>query len=119
MQRLLAHLLLLVYAGAFLHCQVLPVRAPGPGVAAASHGPARGVCKKGGPVAQASAAEVAFGKALPHGPALLPAEAWVNLFLALCYPVRPAGRVPAASPALSVAGVFANHPNKAPPVRFS
>ena len=116
MQRLLAYLLLLVYAGAFLHCQV---RAQGPGVAAVGSGPARGVCKKGGPVARASAAEVTFSKATPHGPALLPVEAWANLLLALHYPVRTAGRVSAASLALPVAGVFANHPNKAPPVRFS
>jgi hypothetical protein len=121
MQRLLAHLLLLLYAGAFLHCQVLPVRPDAAGRAAVSGGPSRGVCKKSGPVGQASADETVVAKADPHSPspALLPADAWVNLYLALRYPARRAALAAAASPALPVADVFANHPNKAPPVRFS
>ncbi len=120
MQRLLARLFLLIYAGAFLHCQVVPVRSQVPG-GATEVSAARGVCKKGGPVAQASASDsdITFSKATPHGPALLPARDWLNLCLALLYPARPAGLAPAANPSVPLAGAFANHPNKAPPIRFS
>jgi len=123
MQRLLAHFLLLLYAGVFLHCQVLPARV-GSAENQADTTQQRsdaGLCKKKLQTVQAdSQADHAHQvKAeLPRLDLCLGSD-----FAALCFgllfpAVRPTLN-PTRGPNLGSAQVFANHPNKAPPVRFS
>lgn len=122
MQRLLSHLLLLLYAGVYLHCQPLPI---GAGSAAAGNGtqqqqPRSGSCKK---KAQTVQAETKVEKQLAQVK-LFPLDATLNgdlaaLYFGLLFPAHQPTLNPTRGPNASPAQVFANHPNKAPPVRFS
>ena len=122
MPRLLAHLLLLLYAGLFLHCQPLPARAR---ATATSYNtrpePARpGFCKKKVPAVQASPpADYAQSVKAKLPPLHLVPGSFAAVFFGLLFPADAAGIAPARGPASGPAQVFANHPNKAPPVRFS
>ncbi|MBT9395095.1 hypothetical protein KLP40_18150 [Hymenobacter sp. NST-14] len=123
MSRLLAHLLLLLYAGITLHCQPLPARvlASTPDYSSQQESSRTGLCKKKLQTVQADPqadqASVVKTKLLPLDLSLgadFPALYFGLLFPADEPPLNPA-RGPNAGPELS----FANHPNKAPPVRFS
>ena len=122
MQRLLSHLLLLLYAGIYLHCQPLPV---GAGSAAADSGtqqetPRNAACKKKPQTVQAETKaekQLAQAKLLPLDAAL--SSDLVALYGGLLFPAHQPTLNPTRGPTAGSAQVFANHPNKAPPVRFS
>ena len=123
MQRLLSHLLLLLYAGVYLHCQPLP---GGVGSAAADSGtqqetPRNATCKKKPQTVQADTKvakqQVAKAKLLPLDAAL--STEYSALYFGLLFPAQQPSLNPTRGPTGSPAQVFANHPNKAPPVRFS
>ena len=123
MQRLLSHLLLLLYAGIYLHCQPLPVGAVS---AAADSGtqqetPRNATCKK--KKLQTVQAETKAEKQLAQAK-LLPLDATlgsdlVALYFGLLFPAHQPALNPTRGPTAGAAQVFANHPNKAPPFRFS
>ena len=122
MQRLLSHLLLLLYAGVYLHCQPLP---GGAGSVAGSgtqqRTPRNATCKKKTQTVQANTKvekrQLAQAK-LPTLDAALSGDLvapYFGLHFTAYQPTLNLTRGPAAR----AAQVFANHPNKAPPVRFS
>ena len=122
MQRLLSHLLLLLCAGLYLPCQPMPV---GAGMAAGGgtqqESPRPASCKKKPQTVQAEATvekqQLAHARMLPLQATLsggLPA-----LYFGLLYPAPQPTLNPTRGPTAGPALVFANHPNKAPPVRFS
>lgn len=122
-QRLLAHLLLLIYAGAYLHCQGLPARAGG---AENQTGNTQqrsdaGLCKKKLQTVQA----VSQADHAQQVKAQLPlldlcrGGEFAALHFGLLFPADQLNINPARGPNLGSPQVFANHPNKAPPVRFS
>ena len=123
MPRFLSHLLLLLYAGVFLHCQPLP--GPAASVAGTSDSQQEqsgtGLCKKKLQTVQADPANVKELVAKHHP---LPLDAGVAteyaaLYFGLLFPADQPTITPARGPNAGPAQVFANHPNKAPPVRFS
>ncbi|MFD2784699.1 hypothetical protein [Hymenobacter rubripertinctus] len=123
MPRFLSHLLLLIYAGVFLHCQPLP--GPAASVASTSDSPQEqsgtGLCKKKLQTVQADPATV---KALAAKQHPLPLDLCLGgdfaaLYFGLLFPADQPTITPARGPDAGPAQVFANHPNKAPPVRFS
>lgn len=121
MQRLLSHLLLLLYAGVYLHCQPLPTRAGSVGAGQdTQQQPRSGSCKK---KAQTVQAETKVEKQLAQAK-LFPLDATLSgnlaaLCFGLLFPAHQPTLNPARGPNAGPAQVFANHPNKAPPVRFS
>ncbi|MBC6609271.1 hypothetical protein H8B13_20800 [Hymenobacter sp. BT188] len=123
MQRLLSHLLLLLYAGVYLHCQPMPV---GAGSAAASGGtrqevPRSATCKKKLQTVQADTKvekqQLAQAKLLPLDAAL--GSDFMALYFGLLFPAHQPALNPTRGPTAGPALALANHPNKAPPVRFS
>ena len=123
MQRLLSHLLLLLYAGVYLHCQPLPA---GAGSAVAGSGtqqeaPHSASCKKKLQSVQAETKaekrQMAQAKLPPLDAAL--SSNLVVLDSGLLFPALRPTLNPTRGPTIGCAQVFANHPNKAPPVRFS
>ncbi|GAA3977118.1 hypothetical protein [Hymenobacter antarcticus] len=123
MPRFLSHLLLLLYAGVFLHCQPLP------GLAASVAGTSdsqqkqsgSGLCKKKLQTVQADPAAVKELAAKYHP---LPldtgvATEYAALYFGLIFPADQPTITPARGPNAGPEQVFANHPNKAPPVLFS
>ena len=123
MQRLLSHLLLLLYAGVYLHCQPLP---GGLGSTAAGSGtqqeaPRNATCKKKPQTVQADTKvakqQVAQVKLLPFDAALN--SEFAALYFGLLFPAHQPTLNPTRGPTAGPVQVFANHPNKAPPVRFS
>lgn len=123
MSRLLAHLLLLLYAGLFLQCQPLPARAA---ATATSYGsqqesPRTSFCKKKLQSVQASP-QADFGqvvKAKLPPLHLLVGNGFAAVYLGLLFPADTPVITPARGPNAGPEQAFANHPNKAPPVRFS
>ena len=123
MQRLLSHLLLLLYAGVYLHCLPLP---GGLGSAVAGSGtqqetPRNATCKKKPQTVQADTKvekqQVAKAKLLPLDAAL--SSEYSALYFGLLFPAHQPTLNPTRGPTAGPAQAFANHPNKAPPVRFS
>ncbi|MBT2557599.1 hypothetical protein J7E24_07375 [Hymenobacter sp. ISL-91] len=123
MSRLLAHLLLLLYAGLFLQCQPLPARAA---ATAASYGsqqkaPRTSFCKKKLQSVQANPL-ADFGQRVK---AKLPpldlslGDGLAALYLGRLFPADKPVLTPTRGPNLGPGQAFANHPNKAPPVCFS
>ena len=122
MQRLLSHLLLLLYAGVYLHCQPLPVGAGSVAAdgSAQQETPRNATCKKKPQTVQADTKvekELAQAKLLPLDAALNSDLA--ALYFGLLFPAHQPTLNPTRGPTAGPAQVFANHPNKAPPVRFS
>lgn len=123
MSRLLAHLLLLLYAGLFLQCRPLPARAT---ATAASHDtqhkvPRTSSCKKKLQTVQTSP-QADFGQVAKAK--LPPLDLWLGggfaaVYFGLLFPADEPVLTPACGPNAGPGQVFANHPNKAPPVRFS
>lgn len=123
MQRLLAHLLLLIYAGVFLHCQVLPARV---GSAENQAGTTQqrsdtGLCKKKLQTVQADSRtdHAQQVKAELSRLDLCLGSDFTARYFGLLFPAVQPMLNPTRGPNLGSAQVFANHPNKAPPVRFS
>jgi hypothetical protein len=116
-------LLLLLYAGVYLHCQPLPVRADGAaGVGGNRQEQRRGtLCQKKLQTVQAATqaeqAHQAQAKLLPLDLCL--GSDFAALYFGLLFPAHQPTLNPARGPNARPAQVFANHPNKAPPVRFS
>ncbi|TGD76965.1 hypothetical protein [Hymenobacter wooponensis] len=123
MSRLLTHLLLLLYAGIYLHCQPLPARVLTPPTDYSSQQapPQTGLCKKKLQTVQADPqadhAPVAKAKLLPLDLAL--GDDFPALYFGLLFPADEPTLNPARGPNAGPEQSFANHPNKAPPVRFS
>ncbi|GAB2798327.1 hypothetical protein HNQ93_004304 [Hymenobacter luteus] len=123
MSRLLTHLLLLLYAGVYLHCQPLPARVPTTttGLGSPQEQSQTGLCKKKLQTVQADpqadhAPEVK-AKLLPLDLAL--SGDFPALYFGLLFPADEPTLNPARGPNAGPEHSFANHPNKAPPVRFS
>ena len=123
MQRLLSHLLLLLYAGVYLHCQPLSV---GGGSAAAGNNtgqqaPLNATCRKKPQTVQAGTKvekkELVQAKLQPLDAAL--SGHFPALYFGLLFPAHQPTLNPTRGPTTGPAQAFANHPNKAPPVRFS
>lgn len=123
MPRLLSHLLLLIYAGVFLHCQPLLARAAATDT---SYGTPQessraGLCKKKLQTVQTSPladyGQVVKAKLPPLDLSL--GDGFAALYFGLLFPADEPVITPARGPNAGPAQVFANHPNKAPPVRFS
>ncbi|WP_156126294.1 hypothetical protein [Hymenobacter sp. DG25B] len=123
MSRLLAHLLLLFYAGIYLHCQPLPARAlaTATGYASQQEPSQTGLCKKKLQTVQADPqaepAQVAKAKLLPLDFVL--GGDFPDLYFGLLFPANEPTLNPARGLNAGPGQSFANHPNKAPPVRFS
>ena len=123
MQRLLSHLLLLLYAGVYLHCQPLPAGAGSAGAGGGSRQetPRSATCKKKAQTVQADIKvekkQLAQAKLLPFAAGL--GGDFAALYFGLLFPAPRPTINPTRGPNLGSAQVFANHPNKAPPVRFS
>ncbi|AYA39021.1 hypothetical protein D3Y59_17715 (plasmid) [Hymenobacter oligotrophus] len=123
MHRLLTHLLLLLYAGIYLHCQPLPARAPATtiGLGSPQEQSRTGLCKKKLQTVQADPqadhAQIAQAKLLPLDLALN--SDFAALYFGLLFPADEPTLNPARGPNAGPEQSFANHPNKAPPVRFS
>ncbi|SDY67458.1 hypothetical protein [Hymenobacter psychrophilus] len=122
MPRLLAHLLLLLYAGVFLHCQPLPTRAA---ATATRYGTQQqssrnGLCKKKLQLVQANP-QANYGQAAKVKlPLDLPFEGnFAAVYFGLLLPADELTTAPAWGPNAGPEQVFVNHPNKAPPLRFS
>lgn len=123
MSRLLSHLLLLLYAGVYLHCQPLRARAEGLVGAAVNRQEQRR-----GRLCQKKLQTVQVAPQAAHAPEieakLLPLD-WclggdfAALYFGLLFSAHQPTLIPARGPNAGPAQVFANHPNKAPPVRFS
>ncbi|OGX88684.1 hypothetical protein BEN48_08685 [Hymenobacter glacialis] len=116
-------MLLLLYAGVFLHCQPLP----GPAASVANTPDTQqeqsgsGLCKKKLQTVQAdpvtTKALAAKHHPLPLGAGV--ATEYAALYFGLLFPADQPAVNPARGPDAGPAQGFANHPNKAPPVRFS
>ncbi|GAB2470605.1 hypothetical protein GCM10011375_38800 [Hymenobacter qilianensis] len=123
MSRLLSHLLLLIYAGVYLHCQPLSMRTQGaePGAGTRQEQPRAGLCKKKLQTVQADPqadhAPVVKAKLLPLDLAL--GNDFPTLYFGLLFPADEPTLNPVRGPNAGPEQSFANHPNKAPPVRFS
>ena len=123
MSRLLSHLLLLLYAGVYLHCQPLPARADGAAGAGGNRQEQRRgtLCQKKLQTVQAAPqteqAHQAQAKLLPLDLCL--GGDFAALYFGLLFLAHQPTLNPARGPNVRPAQVFANHPNKAPPVRFS
>ena len=123
MSRLLSQLLLLLCAGVYLHCQPLRARAEGPvGAAVNRQEQRRGrLCQKKLQTVQAAPqaahAPEAEAKLLPLDLCL--GGDFAALYFGLLFPVHQSTLTPVRGPNAGPTQVFANHPNKAPPVRFS
>ncbi|MCC3158612.1 hypothetical protein LJ737_15285 [Hymenobacter sp. 15J16-1T3B] len=123
MPRLLSHLLLLLYAGIYLHCQPLAMRTPGaePGAGTRQEQPRAGLCKKKLQTVQADPqadhAPVVKAK-LPPLDLSLGAD-FAVVYRVLLFPADEPTLTPARGPNAGPEQSFANHPNKAPPIRFS
>lgn len=123
MSRLLSHLLLLLYAGVYLHCQPLPARAVGAAGAGGNHQEKRrgSLCWKKLQTVQANPQATQAHQTQAKLPPLDPCRNgdFAELYFGLLFPARPPAPAPARGPHASPAQAFANHPNKAPPTRFS
>ncbi|RSK24972.1 hypothetical protein [Hymenobacter metallilatus] len=123
MSRFLAHLLLLLYAGIYLHCQPLPVRvlASTPDYSNQQESSRTGLCKKKLQTVQADPqtkhAPVVKAKLLPLD--LVLGDDFPAVYFGLLFPADEPTLNPARGPNAGPEQSFANHPNKAPPVRFS
>ncbi|WP_157541553.1 hypothetical protein [Hymenobacter aerophilus] len=123
MPRSLAHLLLLLYAGLFLHCQPLPARGAGSGWGgnAPQQQSRAGLCKK--KLQTVQSAPVSEQTQLAKTKLLLPDLAlgsdFAALYFGLLLPADAPHAAPVRGPNAGLEQAFANHPNKAPPVRFS
>ena len=122
MSRLLSHLLLLLYAGVYLHCQPLPAQAEGAAGTGNQQEQRRGsLCHK---KLQTVQADPQAAQAHQTQARLLPLNLCLGgdfaaLYFHLLFPAHQPTLTPARGPNAGPAQAFANHPNKAPPVRFS
>ncbi|GAB3842907.1 hypothetical protein GCM10028821_51740 [Hymenobacter jeollabukensis] len=120
---MLAHLLLLLYAGITLHCQPLPARTTTAvsDLGSQQESSRTGLCKK---KLQTVQADPQAKHALEIKAKLLPLDVVLGndfpaLYFGLLFPVDAPTLNPARGPNAGPEQSFANHPNKAPPVRFS
>lgn len=124
MPRLLAHLLLLLYAGLVLYCPPLPARGAGSGRGgnAPQQQPRAGLCKKKLQTMQSAPlteqTQLTQAKLLPPEDAALGGE-FAALYFELLFSAEAPRAAPARSPNAGLEQAVVNHPNKAPPVRFS
>ncbi len=123
MSRLLSHLLLLLYAGIYLHCQLLPARATGAADAGGSPQEQRrgSLCRKKLQTGQASPQATQAHQIQAKLPPLYLCFGgdFAALYSGLLFPARQPAPAPPRGPNAGPAQAFANHPNKAPPARFS
>ncbi|MCR5890713.1 hypothetical protein LRS06_24125 [Hymenobacter sp. J193] len=123
MSRLLSHLLLLLYAGIYLHCQPLSTRANGTATAGSHQQEQRGgtLCRKKLQTVQATppveSVRQAKAKLLPLDGSL--SGDFAALYFGLLFPACQPAPTPVRGPSIGPAQALANHPNKAPPIRFS
>ena len=123
MPRLLSHLLLLLYAGIYLHCQPLPARAIGVPNAGGRHQEQRrgSLCRKklqtGQASPQATHAHQTQAKLPPLDLSL--GGDFAALYFGLLFSARQPALAPPRGPNAGPTQALANHPNKAPPARFS
>lgn len=123
MSRLLSYLLLLLYAGIYLQCQPQPARANGAAGTGGHRQEQRGgtFCRKKLQTVQAVLPAEAGHKAQAKP---LPLDWWLGgdfatLYFGLLFPACRPAPTPARGPNAGPAQALANHPNKAPPVRFA
>lgn len=121
MLRLLSHLLLLLYAGAYLHCQSLPARVERAIDAGSNHSEQRrgSFCRKKQQTVQAAppVKKAHYAQAQPLDRYL--GSDFAASYFSLLFPARQLSLPPARGPDAGPVQALANHPNKAPPVRFS
>lgn len=119
MPRFLSHLLLLLYAGIYLHCQPLPARAVGDHDAGGSHQEQRrsSLCRK---KLQTVQADPQATHAYQTQAKLPPLDLGLcgdfsALYFGLLFTAHQPAPAPTRGPNAGPARAFANHPNKAPP----
>ena len=123
MPRFLSHLLLLLYAGIYLYCQPLLARAVGAVDAGGSHQEQRrgSLCRKKLQTVQADPQATHAHQTQAKLPLLdlgLRGD-FAALYFGRLFSARQLVPAPTRSPNAGPAQAFANHPNKAPPARFS